>query len=533
MSDAAMAIPTTSTAAGEDGRPAARARADGRAIVAALASVKLVLHLATAGVYGFFIDELYFLACGEHLAWGYVDMPPLTAFQAWLTRHLFGDSPYSIRLFPSLAGAGLVLLAGALARALGGGRFAQALAGLAVLGAPVYLAVDSYLSMNSIEPLAWMGCALLVVRMVKTGDTRLWMPFGLLSGIGILNKHTMLLFGFALVAGLVLTPERRLLRSRWLWTGGAIAFLVALPNLVWNVRHHFPMLELLANIRRDGRDVNLTLAQFLGLEALFLNPMALPLWLLGLGALLRMKALRPFRALGFAYLVTFGVLAATPGSHKSYYLAPAYPMLFGAGAVALEAALARRPRLSWLKAGWPAAIGISAALIAPTIVPVLPPDAFFAYQRAMPIAQPRLENRRTNAMPQLFADRFGWPEMTEAVARAYRALPAEERARTAIFANDYGQGGAIDFYGPRYGLPKAIGGHLTYWYWGPRGYTGESMLVLGDTKEGASRWFESVEEVGRVGHPYAMQQEQFPILLCHRPKGWTLPAVWPQLKSWD
>ncbi len=205
------------------------------------------------------------------------------------------------------------------------------------------------------------------------------------------------------------------------------------------------------------------------------------------------------------------MLASTPGSHKSYYLAPAYPMLFAAGAIAVEA-----------------------ALLAPTLLPILPPDLYFAYTRTLHIAQPRLENRATNGMPQLFADRFGWPEMAEAVARAYWTLPAEERERTGIFANDYGQGGAIDCYRPRYGLPKAIGGHLTYWYWGPRGYTGESLLVLGDTREGASRWFESVEEVGRVGHPYAMQQEQFPLLLCRRPKGWTtLAEVRPQLKSWN
>lgn len=171
----------------------------GPAIVAYLALFKLILHLATAGMYGFFVDELYFLACGEHLAWGYVDMPPLTAFQAWLTRALFGDSMLSIRLFPALAAAGLVLLTGAIVRELGGKRFAQVLAALAVVVAPAYLLVSTYLSMNSIEPLLWMGCALVLIRLVKTGDTRLWLWFGLLAGLGLLNKHTMLLFGFALI----------------------------------------------------------------------------------------------------------------------------------------------------------------------------------------------------------------------------------------------------------------------------------------------------------------------------------------------
>jgi hypothetical protein len=506
--------------------------ASGPAITAYLALAKFLLHFSTAGLYGLFIDELYFLACGEHLAWGYVDMPPLTAFQAWLTRALFGDSPYSIRLFPSLAGAGLVLLTGAIVRELGGRRFAQGLAALAVLMAPLYLGTDSYLSMNSIEPLVWMGCALLLVRMITSGNTRLWLWFGLLSGIGLLNKHTMLLFGFALVAGVVLTSARRLVLCRDFLLGGAVAFLIVLPNLLWMVSHDFPHLELLANIRRDGRDVDLGFAQFVGLELLCMNPAAAPLWLVGLWSFFRVRGLAPFRALGWAFAISFAVLAATHGSHKVYYLGPAYPMLFGAGAVVFESAGAR-PGWRWLKPASVVAVAVVGMLIAPTIVPLLAPEAYLDYSRAVGVAQPRLENRATNAMPQLFADRFGWPEMVETVARVYDALPPEERARTAIFANDYGQGGAVDFYGPRLGLPKAISGHLTYWYWGARGARGDTVIVLGDTIEGASHWFDSVTEVARVGHPYAMRQEHFPVLLCRKPKGRTLAEIWPQLKQWD
>jgi hypothetical protein len=504
----------------------------GPAIVAYLAAAKLLLHLATANVYGFFIDELYFLACGQRLAWGYVDMPPLTAFQAWLTRALFGDSPWSIRLFPALAGAGLVLLTGALVRALGGGRFAQGLAALAVVVAPAYLAFDSYLSMNSIEPLLWMGCALLVIRMIRSGDTRLWLAFGVLAGIGLENKATMLMFGFAAVAGLLLTAERRLLWSRWLLAGGALAFLLFLPNLLWMIRHHFPMLELLANIRRDGRDVQFDPVRFLGMQALFLFPLSVPIWLLGLWRLLGSAAGRPNRALGWAYLICLAVLLATRG--KVYYLVPAYPMLLAAGAVSLEEGLGRDVRRwgRWLKPAIAAALALGGALLAPTALPLLPPDLYGRYTEALGIAQPRIEHRATGPMPQLFADRFGWPEMVATVARVYRSLPPEERRRCAIFANDFGQGGAIDFYGPRYGLPRAIGGHVNYWIWGPRGYSGEPMIVLGDTREGASKWYDSVEPVAEVGHPDAMRQEHFTIFLCRRPKGWTLREIWPRLKQY-
>jgi hypothetical protein len=504
----------------------------GPAAVAGLAAVKLTLHLATAGVYGFFIDELYFLACGQHLAWGYPDFPPLTAFQAWLTRALFGDSPWSIRLFPALAGAGVVFLTGMLARRLGGGRFAQALAALAVLTAPVFLAFSSYLSMNPVEPLIWTGCAFLLLRLIQTGDERLWLPFGLLAGIGILNKHTMLLFGFALVAGLLLTRERRLLFSRWLLLGGLATLLVILPHLVWEVRHGFPHFEVLANIRRDGRDMSVGFLQFWQMELLFLNPAAAPVWLAGLVGLFTAARLRSARVFGWAFLIVIGCLfLTTPGSHKTYYAAAAYPMLLAAGAVAIEPLL--RGRLArWLKPIGLLQIAAVGALVAPTVVPILPPETYLRYAEAIGIAQPRLENRATNAMPQMFADRFGWPEMVETVARVYNSLPPEQRAKTGIFANDFGQGGAIDFYGPRYGLPKAIGGHLAYWYWGPRGYTGESLIVLGDDRESAARWFEDVREVATVGHPYAMRQEHFSVLLCSRPRGFTLAEVWPRLKNW-
>jgi hypothetical protein len=504
----------------------------GPAIVSALAVLKLGLHLATAALYGFFIDELYFLACGQHLAWGYVDFPPLTAFQAWLTRALLGDSPYSIRFFPALAGAGTVFITGMLARRLGGGRFAQALAALVVLTAPLFLAFSSYLSMNPIEPLFWIGCAYLVLRMIQTGNTRLWIPFGFLAGLGVLNKHTMLLFGFALIVGLLLTPERRLLKSRWIIVGGLIAFLVILPHLLWEIRNGFPHFEVLANIRRDGRDVGVGFFGFWLFEIVLLNPAAAPVWIAGLVGLFTSRRLKTARAFGWAFLIIVVFLfLTTPGSHKTYYAGAAYPILLAAGAVLIEEALRSR-RTAWLKPVAVVLIIALGAVGAPLITPILPPETFLRYMAALPFPMPRFENRATNAMPQLFADRFGWPEMVKTVAGVYNALPPDVRAKTGIFGNDFGQAGAIDFYGPRYSLPKAISGHLTYWYWGPRNYTGESMIVLGERREELEREFEEVQAVAAVGHPYAMRQEHFTIFLCSKPRGWTISSIWPQVKNW-
>ena len=502
----------------------------GPAIVAYIAAFKLALHLATANVYGLFIDELYFLACGEHLAWGYVDMPPLTAFQAWLTRAVFGDSMISIRLFAALAGAGLILVTGVMVRELGGRRFAQALAAIAVLIAPGFLAFDSYLSMNSIEPLIWMGCALILIRIIKMENPRLWIWFGVLAGVGLENKQTMALFGFGVVAGLLFTPERRLMLNRWFLIGGVIAFLIFLPNLIWNIQHHFPLLELLANIRRNGRDIVPGPLRYIWIQILFSPPTAALIWIIGLWRLLISRDERPYRSVGWAYLIMLVALLITRG--KIYYLAPAYPMLLAPGAVAIEKWL-EFGRLRWLRPAYASLLILTGVWVAPTVMPILPPDTYFWYTKTFHIEQPRFEHRATNAMPQFFADRFGWPEMVQAVAKVYNSLPPEERAQAAIFGNDFGQSGAIDFYGPKLGLPKSIGSHLSNWYWGPRSYTGEIAIVLGDTRSGAERHFESVEAVGEIGHPYAMRQEHFTLFLCRKPRGWTLQQVWPQLKNWN
>jgi hypothetical protein len=511
----------------------------GTTVVACVAVFKLLLHLATAANYGLFTDELYFLACGEHLAWGYVDMPPLTAVQAWTARTIFGDSLYAIHLFPALAGAGLILIVGAIARQLGGGRFAQGLAALAALVAPGWLALDAYLSMNSIELLLVAGLSLVMIRMLRTGNTKLWLVFGLLAGIGLLNKHTILLFSFAFIAGLLLTRDRWLVYNKWFLIGGAIALVLFLPNLIWMWQHHFPHLEQLANIRRNQRNVSLTPLGFIGQQIQFMHPATLPIWLAGLWRFMfgrdadtdPSRPPRRFAALGLAYLIAITILILVNG--RTYYLLPAYPMLLGCGAVAIEKWF-EGAELPWMKPVYVTVLIISGALLAPLGMPLLPPETYIRYTRVLGLSPPSIETRRTSALPQLFADRFGWPEMAQTVAAAYNSIPEPERSKTAIFGQDYGQAGAIDFYGPKLGLPKAISGHLSYWYWGPRDYTGETMLVMGDRREVLEQKFESVEKVGEVGHQYAMASQHWELFLCRGPKGWTnLQEIWPQLKNWN
>ena len=496
-----------------------------RTLVAGIAACKLLVHLHVGRHYGYFVDELYYLACSRHLDWGYVDQPPLIALATWLVRALLGDSLPAIRLLPALAGAAEVVLTALIARELGGKRFAQGLAALAVLVAPGFLIFSGLLTMNALEPLFWMGCALLFIHIVKTGNQKLWIWFGILAGLGLENKYSMLIFGAGLVAGLLLTEQRRLLRSPWIWVAGAIAFVIFLPNLLWNIQHNFPFLELQANIRRNGRDVALGPLAFFGQETLAMLPVSLPIWLAGLWFYFFSAAGRPFRALGWAWVFTAAVIVAR--SPRIYYLFPAFPLLFAAGGVVFESW-----RLRWLKLAFPAMMVAAGVALAPLAIPVLRPETYIRYTRALQLDQPRIENHELGPLPQIFADQFGWEEMVATVARVYNSLPPGVRVKTAIFASNYGQAGAIDLFGPKYGLPPAISGHQSYFLWGPRDYTGESVLVMQGRLSDLERLYSSVEKVARVYHPYSMPYQNFDVFYCRGLKQ-PIQKLWPRVKSWD
>ena len=495
-------------------------------LVLAIAAAKLSVHLYASHGYGYFVDELYYMACGDHLDWGYVDQPPLVALIAKLARALFGDTLAAIRFLPAVAGAATVLLAGLIARELGGKRFAQGLAAMCVLLAPGFFAIDAFLSMNAFEPLFWMGSAYLLIRIIKTGNQKSWIWIGVLAGLGLENKYSMLIFGAGIVVGLLLTPERQVFRQPWIWIGGAIAGIMFLPNLIWNIQHHFPFLELQANIRRSGRNVDLNPLAFFGQEALSMLPLAVPVWLAGLWYFFSGSG-RPFRALGWAWLFTAVIIVfANP---RVYYLFPAFPLLFAGGAVQWEP---WTERLKWPRVAYAGLMLTLGVILAPFVIPILPAETYIRYSNALRFAPPRIENNRLGPLPQLYADQFGWDEMAAVVGRVYNNLPPEVRVKTAIFGQNYGQAGAIDFFGPKYGLPKALSGHQNYFLWGPRGYTGESMIVLDDRPEVLGRIFDHVEKAGRVEHPYSMPYQHFDVFYCRGMKR-PLSELWPNLKHWN
>lgn len=502
--------------------------AGGMAIVCAIALAKLIFHCFFNNRYGYFRDEFDYLSCGDHLAWGYVDQPPLLPFLVRVSRLVSGDSLRSIRFLPALAISLVVVLTAMMAREFGGRRFALVLAAVAVLIAPVYLSDGSLLTTNCLEPLLWMSCVYFAILAIKR-DPRYWMAFGIVAGLGLEEKYSIAIFGLAIVIGLLLTAQRRMFGNRWFWVAGAIALLIFLPNVFWNVKNHWPFLELMHNIRATGRDVQLSPWQFFTQQILLLHPLTAPLWLAGLAALLFSHRFKNFRLFGWAYLFSFIAFVLLKG--KNYYLAPIYPMLLAAGAVVFEAGV-ERTRQSWLKLALIVMLLAGGAWLAPIVVPVFSVEHFIAYMNTLPFTLPRSEHSHERAvLPQHYADQFGWEEMAAMTAQAWQRIPFEQRSDCAVFAQDYGQAGAIDFFGRRYGLPPALSGHQTYFLWGPRGYSGNCMIVLDDRKEVLDNLFQQVEYVGTSDNPYALERH-VPVFLCRGAKFGSLAQLWPKLKKW-
>jgi hypothetical protein len=498
-------------------------------VIATVAALKLAVHLVTNSGYGIFRDELYFIVCGRRLAFGYVDHPPLAPLLARLGTALFGETIFGVRFFAAVMGAISVVLAALFARELGGRRFAQGAAGLATLCSIVYLGSHATLGTHTSEVVFWTSISLLFARLIRTENPRLWLLFGLVAGVGLQNKHSLVFFAFGLVAGLLFTPERRLLWSRWLALGGLAALVVFLPNIVWQAVHGWPTLEFLSNVKSSSKNVVLTPWEYFGQQVLIVNPILLPLWIGGLVFFFIAGPAKRYRAFGWSYLITFVVIVALKG--KNYYLAPIYATLFAAGAVAFENWTESKRR--WARPVYGALAVVTAAVFAPFVLPILSPERLLAYQTALGVTPPRSETSHTAALPQLFADQLGWEDFAERVARAYESLSPEERSKAGIFAQNYGEAGALDVHGARFHLPPALSGHQNYFLWGPQGFTGEVLIVIDDSPDDLRSLCESVEDAGpALRHPLAMPYEnRTSIYICRRLKE-PLDRLWPKTKRW-
>jgi hypothetical protein len=507
----------------------------GMAVIWFIALANLLFHIYFNNRYGYFRDEFDYMSCGDHRGWGYVDQPPLMPFLIHICRAVLGDSLRSIRFIPALASSLLIVQTAAIACELGGRRYALLLSAVCALIAPQYLSNGSLLGTNCLEPNLWMGCAYFAILAIKRNDPHYWVWFGVVAGLGLEEKYSIAVFGLGIVVGLLLTEQRRVFLNRWIWLGGLAAFLIFFPNVLWNIKYDWPFVQLMRAIRAEGRDVVLGPFPYFFQQTLLVNPLTAPIWLAGLFALLFSSRFKPYRVLGWCYLVCYTVFFVLHG--KNYYLAPIYPMLLAAGAVVIESAIDGRenaaPRRQWLKQAITVVLLASGAHLAPVVVPILPPDDFLAYTKYLPFKLPVMEHSHARAaLPQWYSDQFGWKEIENEAAVAWNRIPADERHDCGIFAQDYGQAGAIDFFGRRDGLPPALSGHQTWFLWGPRGYSGDCMIVLDDRKEVLERLWERVEYVGTsADNPYALEK-QIDVFLCKGTKFGTLTQLWPKVKRW-
>lgn len=495
------------------------------------AAAKFIIHMLTASNYGYFCDELYTLALSKHLAFGYVDLPPLVPFILALSRTLLGESLFALHILPALAGSATLVFVCLITKALGGRLFAIGLSALAFIVAPVWLTMNSFFAYDSFDQLILAIFLFYLIKLIQTGNKKLWLPLGFIAGIACLTKATILFLGPGFLVALLISKNRKHLLTRWPWLGLGLFLIVISPYLLWQISNNFPTVEYWS-IYGSYRVYQASVFEYLTTIAVFMNPLLLPLILLGL-----YRIFRPFENgshgfLGIMFFITLGFMFALKA--KSYMMADLFIPILGAGAIFIEEKLSGRKPLQWLKTAIIALLLIGGILAAPFSLPLLPPGVLTVYSNALGLINQtvKLDNLPKTTFPQTLADRFGWDNLVETVSKVYNGLDPEERKKCGIFAGWYGPAGAIDLLGPKYGLPNAVSGHLTYWLWGPGDYTWEVMIAVSTDYDALSNLFEDVQPKALIISDYTMPYNtNIPVFVCRKPK---MPAdkLWPLLKNY-
>ncbi|HEV7179633.1 MAG TPA: glycosyltransferase family 39 protein [Candidatus Baltobacteraceae bacterium] len=499
-------------------------------IAAAVAA--FVLHVATASRYGYFRDELYFIACSKHLAWGYVDQPPLVAIAAFFSAPFHYDLVV-LRMLPIVCASITVLVAVQIAKDLGGGRFAQLFCAVAVALTPAYLLLGNTLTTTSFEGLSWTLVTWCAIHIVRRGERSgaWWSGLAAAVAFGAYGKYSMGLLVVALLIGLLATPQRRVLRSWWTVLAGAIVCALVSPNLLWQAQHGWPFLEVLQGdaAHRHAFNTGLTLeyraffpnaVAFAGEQFLYTNPIAAPVWIAGLVLPFASRELRAMRFITVAYIALFAIAVALEA--KGYYVIGIYASLFALGAVALERAAAfRRAAL--------AVVAAVAIFTMPLSLPVLPLHDFISYTQMLGMTGKGGEPARL--IQPVYAEEFGWNRLARDVSQFYNSLAPGTRGLTAIYADTYADAGAIDLFGPQYGLPAAISSQNSYWLWGTRGYDGNTMIAIGASRiDVLKRYYRHVTLITTSNEPLKWAVEgPSPIYLCTDPI-MPLDQMWPHLR---
>ncbi len=498
-------------------------------ILASIVLAKLLLHLLAINNYGYFRDELYYLASTEHLDWGYVDHPPLSIAILAVVKVTFGDSLAAIRSIPVLAGMAVVVLTGLITRELNGGRVAQGIAALAALFSPVFLGLCTFYSMNALDLFFWALAALVLLRAIREQRPALWAAFGIVLGFGLLNKISMLWLSGGLFAGLLFTQHRRVLRQRRPWVAALIAVTVFTPHVIWQIVNGWPTLEFMRNAT-SMKMLSDSPAGFLADQVLNMNVGSAPVWLAGLAVCFSRRFDPRGLVLGWMYLAVLALLLVA-GSARASYLAPAYCGLLAMGGIAIEQ-FSLKPGRAWVRNTIIALVVAGGIASAPLALPLLPVETFVKYQAWLGMT-PRTEERQSmGELPQHFADMFGWEELTALVAKAYDKLNPEERSHCRVFGQNYGEAGAIDVLGRRLGLPRALSGHNSYWLWESPDASWDVLIIIGGDPEDNAEFFEEIEIVGQTSSRWSMPYERgLNVSIARRPK-FNLREAWPRVKMY-
>lgn len=489
-------------------------------LLIALALVLFLLHVSVNHRYGIHRDEYYFIECGQHLDWGYVDHPPMIALITRVGGALFGQTTTGLRLLSVTALATLVVLVGLFSRRLGGGTYAQLLAaaslGLSVLG----LRAGAFINIPTFEILFWAATAYALALVLQTDNAKWWLLVGLLAGLALMTKLSAAFLGLGIILGLALTPARKHFRSPWLWAGGGLAMLIYLPNLIWQMQHNWATLEFMRNLRvNEGTS---PLEYILG-TVFFANVFAAPIWLAGIYFCFRDPAGRVYRPLGIVALTVYFAFLVLGG--KVYYPASAFPILFAAGPVVLE----RMLRRAWSKTAYAGVIVASSFVFMPVAMPLLSIERTDDYARAVF----GFITDDPEAITYDLRGEFGWEEQAATVAAVYDSLSLEEQAQCAILTGNYGEAGAINFHGAALGLPRAITGHNNHHLWGPGDATGELVISYRVPREFLGQWFGEIDEAATIVGNHAQEEERnLPVYVCRKPRE-PLSDMWPEMKHYN
>ena len=465
------------------------------AIIFSISLLNLIIYLITQVLfsYGIFRDELYYLACANRFALGYVDHPPLSIYILGVWKYLFGDSLIAIRFVPALISSLALFILGLFTLQLGGKKSAIIITMLSFMFTPIFLGMNTIYSMNSFDYFFWILSAYLFLKIIQTDNKKYWIWLGVVLGFGLLNKTSVLWLGAGILIGTIVTPLRKDLKSQYPYIAFIIAMLIFSPFIIWNITHDFAHLEFMRNAatRKYG---GLSPISFIMDQILIHNPVAMLIWIPGLMFFFYKKDSKQFRPIGFIWLITFLILLIN-GNSKGEYISAAYPILFAGGSVLIEK-WGALPNRGWVKYSVAIPVLMVAFLLAPLARPLLSPESFIKYQSALGLEPPSNEGHELVGLPQFYADMFGWEDLAKNVSKVYEALPPKERDNTLVYCTNYGKAGAIEYYSKKYPLPKVFCPHNSYWYWWPSNIKYSTVIIIGGEIED---YYDSLIEVSDVG----------------------------------